>query len=102
MNYEIKDETIDGDNATVTTEVTVRDYSAAVSSADAYRNDNLDQFDGDNDAISFSSYRLDELKKVTDTVTYTINFTLTRQDDKWVLDQLSNEDLNKINGLYAG
>lgn len=102
MKYEIKDETIDGDNATVIVEVTVRDYSGTVSSADAYRNANPDQFDGDNDALSFSSYRLDELKKVTDTVTYTINFTLLKRDDKWVLDQLSNEDLNKINGLYAG
>ncbi len=105
MKYEIKNETIDGDNATVEVEITVRDYSKTVSEAESYKNENQDKFtdeSGASDVAKFSSYRLDELKKVTDTTTYTLTLTLTKQNDEWVLNQLSDEDLNKINGLYAG
>lgn len=99
LTYEIMDETIDGDNAIVVTQITVRDYSKVVNIVEKER----DAIDGQKDAelISFSSYRLDELKKAKDTVTYTINFTLTKKDNKWVIEQPSNEDLNKINGLYS-
>ena len=105
LEYEIKDETVDGDNATVTAEITVRDYTNAISTADNYKTNNEDKFSDDSgnyDPTLFSSYRLEELKKVTEKTTYTITFTLIKQDGKWKLNQLSDEDLNKINGLYAG
>lgn len=102
MKYEIKDETIDGDNATVEVEITVRDYSKAVTDSDNYKssNTNLSDKTKDDEKLYFSSYRLEELKKVTDTVTYTLYFNLTKEDNKWVLQQPTNSDLNKINGLY--
>ena len=105
LKYEIKDEKIDGDTATVETEITVRDYSKAISDADTYKGENSDKFNnnsGTYDPGLFSSYRLDELKKVKDTKTYTLNLTLTKDKDEWKLNELSDEDLNKINGLYAG
>ncbi len=105
LKYEIKDETIDGDTATVEVEITVRDYSQAVADADTYKSENESEFNDENgayDASLFSNYRLEELKKVQDTKTYTLNLTLTKQNDEWTLNQLSDEDLNKINGLYAG
>ncbi len=105
LKYKIKDEKLDGDNATVETEVTVRDYSKAVADSDTYKSSNEDKFKdekGTYDATMFGTYRLDELKKVTDTKTYTINFTLTKKDGEWKINQLSDEDLNKINGLYNG
>lgn len=100
LKYEIKDETIDGDIATVETEITVRDYTTAVSDADNEK-DTFTKEDGTVDNVKFSNYRLEELEKVKDTVTYTLNLTLTKQNDEWKLDQLSDEDLNKINGLYS-
>ncbi|MCI9084515.1 MAG: hypothetical protein HFH46_02725 [Bacilli bacterium] len=105
LKYEIKDEKIDGDKATVETEITVRNYTKSVADAENYKSENTAEFngeDGNYDATLFSTYRLDELKKVTDTETYTITFNLTKQDDIWKLEDLSDEDLNKINGLYAG
>lgn len=105
LKYEIKDEKIDGDKATVEAEVTVRNYTKSVSDAENYKSQNKDEFngeDGNYDATLFSTYRLDEIKKVTETSTYTINFTLTKENDEWKLNELSDEDLNKINGLYAG
>lgn len=105
LKYEIKDEKVDGDKATVEAEITVRNYTKSVSDAENYKSQNKDEFngeDGNYDATLFSTYRLDEIKKVTETSTYTINFNLTKQNDEWKINELSDEDLNKINGLYAG
>lgn len=104
LTYEIKDETVDGKSATVTTEITVRDYSSVVTNATAYRLDNPEDFQNENgeyDASLFTKYRLDKLKEVKDTVTYTIEFNLTEKNGEWTLEQLDKEDLNKINGLYV-
>ena len=102
--YEIKDESIDGDIATVTAEITVRDYSDVVTNAAAYRLDNEGEFNDESGNYSdslFTKYRLDKLKEVEDTVTYTIEFNLTKEKDEWKVEQLSEEDMSKINGLYA-
>ncbi len=98
MTYKIKNETIDGDSATVDAEITVRNYANAVNSANDYRLSNADEFDTDN---TFASYRLGELKNVTDTVTYTITFHLTKVNDEWTVDPISADDENKLNGLYG-
>ena len=69
MTYKIKNESIDGDSATVEVEVTVRNYSNAVNEANDYRLNNASEFDDNN---TFATYRLGKLKDVTDTETYTI------------------------------
>lgn len=98
MQYEIKNETIDGDVATVDAEVTVRSYADAVNEANDYRLNNADEFDDNN---TFASYRLDRLKEVTDTETYTIIFHLTKENEEWKIDDLSDDDLRKLSGLYG-
>ncbi|MBR2833468.1 MAG: hypothetical protein IKE75_03440 [Bacilli bacterium] len=100
MTYEIKNQSIDGDDAVVTVEITVRDYSKVVNDINNYKHENKDKF-GNDSLNNFDTYRLEELKKVKDTVIYTLDLTLKKIDNKWVLDQLSNEELNKINGLYS-
>jgi hypothetical protein len=103
LEYKIKDETIDGDTATVTAEITVRDYSKVIQDADTYKETNASEFNDDNDTYSpalFSKYRLDKMKEVTEKTTYTIDFHLNKKDDEWILDELSEEDEQKINGLY--
>ena len=98
MTYKIKDESIDGDSATVEVEVTVRNYSNAVNEANDYRLNNASEFDENN---TFASYRLGKLKDVTDTETYTIVFTLTKTNDEWQVNPLSTVDEDKLNGLYG-
>lgn len=98
MTYKIKDESIDGDSATVEVEVTVRNYSNAVNEANDYRLNNASEFDENN---TFASYRLGKLKDVTDTETYTIVFTLTKTNDEWQVNPLSTDDEDKLNGLYG-
>ena len=98
MQYEIKDEMIDGDTATVDAEITVRSYADVVNEANQYRIDNPDEF---TDTNTFAGYRLDRLKEVTDTETYTITFHLTKENDEWKVENLSDDDLRKISGMYG-
>ena len=98
MIYKIKDETIDGDSAIVEAEVTVRSYANVINNANDYRLANADEFDEDN---TFASYRLNKLKDVTDTETYTITFHLTKTNEEWKIDPLTDEDESKLNGLYG-
>lgn len=103
ITYEIKEEKIDGDSAIVTTEIEVRDYSKILTEADAYRQTNADEFNnevGDYDESLFMDYRLEKLKEAKDTVKYTIDFTLTKVDDEWKLDSLTDEQESKLHGLY--
>ena len=98
MQYEIKDEMIDGDTATVDAEITVRNYANAINEANQYRIDNSDEF---NDENTFAGYRLDRLKEVTDTETYTITFHLTKENEEWKIENLSDDDLRKLSGMYG-
>ena len=46
-------------------------------------------------------YKLDQMQKNNDTVEYTINFNLTKDDNgNWQITELSQEDLEKIHGIY--
>lgn len=105
LSYEIKDETIDGDTATVEVEIEVYDYRKIIDAADDYLNNNQDEFlteDGTTTDISkFNDYKLDLLEKAKDKVTYTLNLTLKKVDDKWTLDDLTDTEISKIHGLYA-
>lgn len=170
MEYEIKDEIIEEDNAVVEVEVTVYDYASAVKNANTYLNENIDEFkrevketandvkesvenaaeeveegiedatgnddednddnndDNDNnntdnnntdtntttdagnagnagnadyDETKFMDYKLSLMEKVSDKVTYTIEFTLTKVNDEWQLDSLSNSDIEKLHGIYV-
>lgn len=142
MTYEIKDEKIDGDNATVTAEIEVYDYYKANKESEDYYNNNPDEFkddtetDNDNgvagktiekakdvaedavdaakdavegakDAVTGKSseskyieYRLGRLKEANDRVKYTIDFTLTKVDGVWTLNDIDDQTRQKIHGLY--
>ena len=103
LNYKIKDEVIDGDTATVTTEIEVTDYSKILSDANNYLEENRNEFvdeSGDYDETLFNEYRLKQLKSADETVTYTIDMTLTNIDGEWILDDISNDASDKIQGIY--
>ena len=102
MKYEIKEEKIDGDTATVTAQITVYDYYNAEKEANEYLTNNPDEFKTNDkyDESLFTDYKLEQLDKVNETVDYTIDFTLTKVDNEWVVNDLTNEQLEKIHGVY--
>lgn len=103
LKYDVKDEVIDGDKATVTVEIEVTDYTKVMADSDQYLEENKDTFndeEGNYDETLFTKYRLDKLKEATDTVKYTLDMTLTKVDDEWQLDDISDIDEKKIHGMY--
>ena len=104
LTYEIKDEIIDGDMATVTVEIEVTDYSKIMNEAEQYKTENKEQFNdeaGEYNETLFNDYRLGKLKEAEERVKYTIDFTLTKVNEDWELDELTDEQEAKIHGLYT-
>ena len=101
--YEIKDEKIDGDDATVEVEIEVKDYTKALKDAEEYRRNHESEFydaDGKFDRSLYIDHKLKELEKSKEKVTYTLELDLTKKDGKWLLDKLSKTDKEKIHGVY--
>ena len=118
LSYTITDEIIEGDSATVIAEITVYNYASAIASANSYLSSNKSEFllkDDTNsegtdsttnitsetiDYDKFNDYKLSSLENVTDTKTYSITITFNKVNDKWVMNNLSDIDIEKIHGLY--
>ena len=77
----------------------IRDRDAAV-----YLNEHREEFNNENgeyDNTKFMDYKLEQMQKINDTVEYTINFNLTKdENDVWQISELSQDDLEKIHGIY--
>lgn len=103
MAYEIKNETIDGDIATVEVEIEVYNYKKIIDDANTYLQNNQSEFltsDNAIDIAKFNDYKIAELKKAKDKVTYTLNLTLRIVDGTWTLDNLTDTEISKIHGMY--
>ena len=103
MKYEVKEELIDGDNATVTVQITVYDYYKVGNDARVYLDDNMDEFmtNGVYDESLYVDYKLKKLESTDKTVDYTLDFSLTKVNNKWQINSLTTEQLEKIHGVYA-
>lgn len=93
LSYEIKDELIDGDNATVLVEMEVIDYKRAINDL---------TFDSSiYTKESYDEEKLNRLEKAHDKVKYTLEIKLTKDDEGvWKVDALTNEQIKKIQGMY--
>lgn len=103
LSYKIVEENYNGEEATVKTKITVYDLYSAQKEAEEYKNNHKNEFmdvDGNYEAKKFLNYKLDQMKKTTKTVEYTIDFKVLKKDGKWVLDTVSTEMLEKIHGIY--
>lgn len=93
MTYEVKDEKIDGNTAIVTVEIEVLDYKRSISDL---------TFDSTiYTKESFDEEKLNRLENTTDKVTYTIELSLTKDNEgTWKLNALTNEQIKKIQGMF--
>lgn len=91
--YEIKNESIDGNIATVTTQIEVIDYRNAISDL---------TYDGTiYTKETYDEEKLQKLENTNEKVTYTIDFIITKDDmGNWKLNGLTNEQISKIQGMY--
>lgn len=94
LTYQVKDEIIDGNTATVIVEIEVLDLKKTISDLvyDSTIYETKEIYDEE---------KLNRLEAAKDKVKYTLDLTLTKDDDdEWTLDALSNEDIKKIQGMY--
>ena len=104
LTYEIKDETINGNRANVEVEIEVTDFYKVLNESNEYLKNNSNEFyDQQNnyDESKFINYQLDKLKDANETVKYTLNLTLVKNDDgDWILDDIDDIQEKKILGIY--
>ena len=103
MSYKITDEKTEDDTATVDVEVEVFDYATNITKSKEYFNSHKDEFITDDDAEGtkkYNDYKIKELKNVESKTTYTMTFNLTKEDDGWHLQDISDTDRQKLHGLY--
>lgn len=103
LAYKIKEERIDGDKATVSVEITVYDYYKTNKESGKYFTENNSLFltaDGDIDLSKYLKYKINKLLDTDDLVNYTLDIELTKIDNKWEIEPLTNEQLTKLHGTY--
>ena len=93
LSYEIKDEQIDGDSATVEVQIKVINYHKT-----------FEQYDLNNYTLdNYHKMIVESLENEKETVVYTINFVVLRnKSGNWEVLPLESEDLEKILGMYTG
>ncbi len=103
LAFQIKDQKEDGDKAIVTAEVEVVNFGKVLSASRVYLESHPEEFydeKGEHDSKKFMDYRLKQMKENYDKIKYTIDFHLTKRNEEWKLDDLSKEDLQKLQGIY--
>lgn len=96
LTYQVKEEKIDGDTSTITTEIEVIDYKKAINEA-------ISKYQGKTDYTieEYNNTKLDALEKAKEKVKYTIEFEVKKDNNgNWKLSSLSNETIKKIQGMY--
>ena len=105
LSYKIKDETVDGDTGVVEIEIEVYDYQKIIQDANNYLENNPQEFLLNDmkttDISKFNDYKLEQLKNAKERVTYTLDLTLKKINNNWVLDDLTDTEISKIHGMYS-
>ena len=104
LTYTIKDETIDGNDATVNVEIEVYDLYKANKDSEVYYTTNNDEFLDEHGNLSDTKvidYRINSLKDTRERVKYNIDFKLKKVDNVWIMQDIDEITRQKIHGLFA-
>lgn len=102
IKYEIKNEVINDNLAIVTVDIKVIDLYGASKRAEEALIDNPSIFytNDEYDLHKFIDYKLNLMENASEYVDYTIDLSLTKNDEIWYLDDFSDETLEKLHGIY--
>ena len=104
LTYTVKNEAIDGKTAVVEVEIEVYDYAKAINEIEDNLVNNAELYKdstGEINTIIYNDDKLTALENTSNRVKYTINFTLSKIDEEWIVDDLTETERMKIHGLYA-
>jgi len=98
LSYEILEEEYDENVSYVTVKIEVYDLSKAQNDASIYLQNNSEEFNDETgiyDSSKYLDYKLEQMQNMNDRVDYTIIFTVTKENDKYVISQPTENDLKK-------
>lgn len=103
LTYTIKNEDIQDDIAYVTVNINVKDLYKVQKDSLNYYEEHKEEFNDENgvyDKVSYLTYKLNQMKNATETINYEIKIKVVENNGDWDVSQLSNEDLEKLHGIY--
>lgn len=102
IEYEIINEKVKDEKATVDVNIIVKDLYGASQQAENDLLDNpLDFYtEGVYDSSKFIDHKLDIMENYKVKKNYIINLNLTKYDNKWVMDNLDESTLEKLHGIF--
>lgn len=103
LTYKIKDETVNGDSATVEVEIEVNDYTNNLKELQKSREDNLEKYydeNGNFDNIKYNKDKIEAIKSSKERVKYTLYLSLNNDNGKWILNDLTDSEEEKLLGIY--
>ena len=95
LEYTIVSKKIEEVTATVKTKIEVVDLNSCYEKANSYIISHNDEFKGNE-----IDYKLEQLDKCSEKVTYSIEFSFYKNKDEWKMEDLNGSDLSKINGTF--
>ena len=102
LKYKVINEKYMENESIITVELTVYNYYKAQQEIVDYLKNNRKEFykDGVYDEELYIDYKLDKMKNYKETVTYVLDFKFKKENNRWELQNLSNDDIEKIHGIY--
>ena len=103
LNYEIIDESINGNKAEVEVQIKVIDLYKEEKESNDYMLNNVSEFynesqEFDNDL--YNTYRIEKMQKALDKIDYKIIFKVNKKEGIWTLEEPNRDVIEKLNGLY--
>lgn len=102
IEYKIKNETIVEDDAKVEVDIIVKDLYKASKDAGDYLVDHVKEFYESDvyDENKFINYKLEIMEKSESKKDYTIYIDLVKKEGNWIIEEIDEETLEKIHGIY--
>lgn len=103
LTYKIKNETVDGNKATVEVQIEVVDLISEVDKANKYTMEHEKEFMGTDNKVStekVNDYKIKQLKDAKVKIKYTITFDVKKTDKTWKVADLNETQRQKLQGMY--
>ena len=98
LEYSIIDKSFTDDLGTINTEVSVVDLNSCYDKSRAYILAYPKKFKND---IAKIDYKIEAMDKCKEDVSYKITFSFYKEKGKWVMEELTKADLQKIAGTFG-
>ncbi len=104
LQYQIEEETYQGDNATIKVLIEVYDYHHSRKEAKKEMQEHIEDYlfeNGEFDTIKYENLQLKKMNQENKRVKYTVNFNVSLQNETWTLQEPNYKIIEKIHGFSS-